>query len=255
MSDDNPISKAQALSRPALPKRFYAAVATEARADGIAVLLDGRPLRTPGRRPLAVAIPGLAEAIAAEWRAQGESIDPATMPVTRIVNTALDGVAYRADAVRADIARFAETDLICYRAGDPEGLVELQRRHWDPLVAWARDELGLGFVLAEGVMHVEQPAASLERAADLLVALDPLGLAALHVLTTLTGSLVIALAVARGRLTPHQGWTAAHVDEDWQTSQWGEDTEARRRRELNRREFDAAALVALETSRAGGAPA
>jgi chaperone required for assembly of F1-ATPase len=253
VSNDNPISKAQALSRPALPKRFYTVVATEQRADGIAVLLDGRPLRTPGRRPLTVAIPALAEAIAAEWRAQGETIDPAAMPVTRIVNTALDGVADRADAVRADIARFAETDLICYRAGDPEGLVELQRRHWDPLCAWARDELGLGFVLAEGVMHVAQPPASLARAADLLLAFDPLGLAALHVLTTLTGSLVIALAVTRGRLTPDQGWTAAHVDEDWQISHWGEDAEARRRREMNRREFDAAVLVAMAAG-AGGKP-
>ncbi len=253
MSEETPMSRAQAHSRPALPKRFYKEASTEGRDEGVAVLLDGRPLRTPGRRLLAVKVPELAEAIAAEWHTQGESIDPATMPVTRIVNTALDGVADAADAVRGDIARFAETDLLCYRAGEPEGLVALQRRHWDPLVAWARDELGLTLVLAEGVMHVAQPVATLRRARDMLATLDPLGLAAMHVLTTLTGSLVIALAVARRKLTPDEAWTAAHVDEDWQIRQWGEDAEARKRREMNRRDFDAAALIAVATAGGEGA--
>lgn len=254
MSEETPMSRAQAHSRPALPKRFYKEARTGVREEGVAVLLDGRPVRTPGRRLLAVPAPVIAEAIAAEWGAQGETIDPATMPVTRIVNTALDGVTDTADAVRADIARFAESDLVCYRAGEPEGLVALQHRHWDPLVAWARDELGITLVLAEGVMHVAQPEATLQRARDLLAPLAPLGLAAMHVLTTLTGSLVVALAVARGKLTPDEAWTAAHVDEDWQIRQWGEDAEARRRREMNRRDFDAAALVAVVTAGGEGVP-
>lgn len=254
MSEDTPMSRAQAHSRPALPKRFYKEAGTEVREEGIAVVLDERPVRTPGRRLLSVSVPVIAEAIAAEWGAQAETIDPATMPVTRIVNTALDGVADTADAVRADTARFAETDLVCYRAGEPAGLVAMQRDHWDPLVAWAANELGLGLVLAEGVMHVAQPEATLQRARDLLAPLDPLGLAAMHVLTTLTGSLVIALAVARGKLTPDEAWTAAHVDEDWQIRQWGEDAEARRRREMNRQDFDAAAFLAVASAGGEDAP-
>lgn len=253
MSDETPMTKAQALSRPALPKRFYADVATERREEGIVVLLDGRPVRTPGRRLLTVPAPRIAEAIAAEWREQGETVDPATMPVTRLVNTALDGVAGAIEAVQADTARFAETDMVCYRAGEPEGLVARQRELWDPLVAWARDALGLELALAEGVMHVAQPEATLGRAQDLLSDLDPVSLAATHVLTTLTGSLVIALALVRGRIAADEAWAAAHVDEDWQISQWGEDAEAMRRRRRNRCELDAAVLVATAMREAGNA--
>ena len=148
------------------------------------------------------------------------------------------------EAVAQDAARFAESDLICYRAEDPEGLVERQSEVWDPLVAWAREELGVRLNLAAGVMHVAQPPKTLERAQSHLQALDACTLTGLHVMTTLTGSLVLALAVSRGRLSAEEAWTASLVDEDWQISQWGSDEEALRRRQANWLEMQAAARMA-----------
>ena len=226
------------------PRRFYAAVRVAARADGHAVLLDEREIKTPARRTLSLPVEPLAEAVAEEWRAQEKVIDPGTMPLTRMVNAALDGVAQAPEEVRADIVRFAEVDLVCYRAGGPDGLVAAQRAQWDPMVDWARDALGVKLALAEGVMHVPQPAETPERVAEATADFDALRLTAVHVMTTLTGSCVIALAVARGAVTAEAGWDAAHVDEDWQISQWGEDAEARERRQTRWREMEAAARMA-----------
>ena len=225
----------------ALPKRFYQRVDVADRDGGFALLLDEKPVRTPGKKLFLLPSRALAEAVAEEWRAQKERIDPATMPLTKLANSAIDGVPGREDDVIGDILNYAGSDLLCYRAEGPRGLVEAQRAHWDSVLAWAKSALGAPFVLAEGVVHVAQPQASLDRLREALKAHDPFGLAALHVMTGLTGSALLALGVALERMTPEEAWKAAHVDEDWQITQWGEDAEAASRRSARRRDFDAAA--------------
>ena len=225
-----------------LPRRFYKQATTRVEGDGrVALLLDGKPVRTPGKAQLLLPNAGLAEAIAAEWQAQGERIDPETMPLTRVANSVIDGVKGREDAVIDDILAHAATDVICYRAGGPQGLVQAQSRHWDPIAAWAKRDLGAPLALAEGVMHVQQPQASLDQLRQRLLAFDAWSLAALHVMTGLSGSALLALGVALGRLSPQAAWDAAHVDEDWQIGQWGEDEEAKHRRARRWRDFAAAA--------------
>jgi chaperone required for assembly of F1-ATPase len=225
------------------PKRFYEAATAGPHEAGFAVHLDGRVAKTPAGKPLAVARQEIAAALAAEWAGQGETLDPAAMPLTRLVNSALDGVADEMEAVRADIVRHAGSDLLCYRADGPEGLVARQEEMWAPLLAFAREALGARLKLAEGIMHVEQDEATLDAIARALSGYDALSLAALHTVTTLTGSAVIALAVAHGRASPEDAWAAAHVDEDWQMCQWGYDEEALARREKRWREMQAAGLV------------
>ncbi len=227
-----------------LPKRFYDRAEIRDEADGAASLrLDGKPVRTPGKAELVLPTKALAEAIADEWRGQGERIDPATMPLTRLANSVIDGVKGREDAVKEDILGYGRSDLVCYRAEGPETLAALQTRQWDPVVAWAKTELHAPMQLAEGVMHVAQDEASLAAIAARLGEFDAWSLAPLHVMTGLTGSALLALAVALGRLTPDEAWAAAHVDEDWQISQWGEDEEAKARRENRHRDFAAAAKL------------
>jgi chaperone required for assembly of F1-ATPase len=232
---------------PTLPKRFYKEVAVEdEEGGGGSLLLDGKRVRTPGKASLTLPAGALAEAVAAEWRGQGERIDPLTMPLTRLANSAIDGVKGREQAVIDDIVRHAASDLLCYRAEGPKALVEAQGKHWDPVLAFARDELKAPLVLSEGIVHVVQPGASLARIRGEFKGLDPFSLAALHVMTALTGSALLALAVLRGKLTPGEAWAAAHVDEDFQISQWGKDAEAKTRRENRFRDFAAAAKM-LET--------
>jgi chaperone required for assembly of F1-ATPase len=242
-NDANPMRAAQRLARQALPRRFYEAVTVARRDGGFALLLDGHTARTPGRAPLAVGDEAVATALAAEWAAQGAVLDPKAMPLTRIVNAAIDRVSGEMDAVRAEIARYAMTDLVCYRAEGPAGLVAAEDARWSPLVAWAQDALRIRLALAQGVMAVAQDpsvAAAVRRAVE---PLDPLRLAALSAVTTLTGSAVIGLALHAGRLSADAAWEAAHVDEDWQMSQWGRDEMALAARAGRRREFDAAALI------------
>ncbi|MEH6721736.1 MAG: ATP12 family protein [Aurantimonas endophytica] len=230
--------------RPELPKRFYAEVTVSEGEGGHAILLDGRPVKTPARRPLAIPSRAVAHAVAAEWEAQGERIDPATMPVTRLVNTVVDAIADDPDPVRTDVARYAETDLLFYRAGDPARLVERQRDRWDPILEWVHQRLGARFLLAEGVMHVAQPEPALRavvgHVADFA---DPFAVAALHQVTTLTGSALLALALADGHVTAEEAWSLAHLDEDWNIEQWGADAEAEIRRALRWEEMQAAALI------------
>lgn len=236
--------------QPPLPKRFYSRATAEAREGAFAILLDGRPARTPGKRPLAVPARALAELMAEEWAAQEAVIDPSRMPVTRIVNSAIDAVADRMGEVRGDIAAYAGSDLLCYRADHPRELVQRQSEAWDPVLAWARDDLGVRLVLAEGVMPVAQSPDALARVSAELDGFGPLSLAATHVMTTLLSSAVLSLAVARGRLSAEEAWAAAHVDEDWQISQWGEDAEATERRRRRWAEMEAAArIVALMSER------
>lgn len=250
MSDPDPIKRAQIQMRRPLPKRFYQKVSVEALDDGHRVLLDGKSVRTPARHRLVFPNAALATAAAAEWDAQGETVDPAKMPLTRLANTALDGVALDMQSVREDVLRFAATDLLCYRAPGPERLVDAQTEHWDPILDWASSTLAARFVLAEGVMHVAQPREALAALSVHLTAIDePFDLTALHLATSLSGSALIAFALSKGSIDPDAAWRAAHVDEDWNAELWGEDSEAIERRRLRRVDFDAACLVLT----AGGA--
>jgi chaperone required for assembly of F1-ATPase len=235
----DPIEAARRGLRPTLRKRFYEQADVAQGDDDFSVLLDGRAVKTPGRRPLAAPTRALAEAIAQEWQAQIDVIDPANMPVTRLANTIIDGVAAAPREVAAEIARYLASDLLVYRAQAPEGLVERQVKHWDPVLAWARDTLGARFVLAEGVTFVKQPAKTLEAVAG-AVPSDPWRLGAVHVITTLTGSALIALALAGNVLSLEAAWAAAHVDEDWNMDRWGRDDLALDRRAVHFKEMQAA---------------
>jgi chaperone required for assembly of F1-ATPase len=236
--------------RPPLAKRFYKSVSVEKGEGGFEILLDGRPVRTPKKLALAVPTRALVDAIAAEWAAQGAHIDPATMPLSKLAITTLDGVAGHMAEVASDIVKFAGSDLLLYRAAGPEALVNLQADAWDPVLRWAETEFGACFALAKGVMPVNQSPEALERIAAAVAPYDAMALAALHVMTTLTGSALLALAHAKGRLSADAAWAAAHVDEDWQISRWGIDVEAAERREKRLREMQAAsrflALLAAE---------
>ena len=242
---ENPMRAAQLNMRPAPIRRFYKAADVSEAADGqFALTLDGKRARTPGRNPLAARSRPVMEAVAAEWARQGEAVDPSDMPLTRLVNSAIDGVAGAMDETRAEIVRYAGSDLLCYRADSPEALAERQREAFDPVLDWAAETLGARFVLAAGVMHVTQPdetLAAFRKAVETVD--DPVALAALSVITTLTGSAVLALAVLRGRLTAPEAWRIAHVDEDFQIGTWGEDEEAAARRAARWREMEASASV------------
>jgi chaperone required for assembly of F1-ATPase len=244
-SDPDPVRRAQIQMLKPLPKRFYKNVSVGRLEDGgFAVLLDERPVRTPAREVLAVPTERLAELLVQEWSAQVEVIDPATMPVTRLVNSALDGVAKDIRGVFDDILNFAGTDMLCYRADEPEGLVGRQQALWDPIITWAADALGARFILAEGVVHQTQPPAAIAAFANALRPYaTPLGLSSLHAMTTLTGSAILPMAIAEGRLDVAEAWALAHVDEDWQIEHWGTDEEAFQRRELRWRDMQASAAV------------
>jgi len=250
--DRDPLRAVAEGGKPRRLARFYKTVAVAPQAQGFAILLDGKPLRTPARAPLLAPSEALAQAIAREWEAQAEHVDPATMPLTRLANSALDGVSPRMAEVEADAAKYAASDLVCYRAGDPEALVAAQSETWDPLMAFIRERHGARFSLSEGVIHHAQPQETLEAISRLLhetvgdgVA-APFRLAGIHAMTTLSGSLVVALAVALGHIDADAGFAAAHVDEDYQLRVWGADDEALARRARRHEEMRAAALcVAL----------
>lgn len=231
-------------ARPELPKRFYEDVTVDAVDGGFGLLLDGRPVKTPGRRPLVVPHRVAAEAMRVEWDAQAERIDPATMPMTRLANTVIEAIAADPAPVRDDIGRFIETDLLFYRAAAPEPLVGRQNALWNPILDWAKEAFGARFVLVEGVMHVAQPQASLDAFRKRLGAIaDPFQIAALHQATTLTGSALLAMAVNDGQVGAEEAWRLAHLDEDWNIEQWGEDDEARARRAARWEEMQVAALL------------
>jgi chaperone required for assembly of F1-ATPase len=213
------------------PARFYKEVTTaEEENEGWRILLDGRPVKTPMRNDLLVPTHALAEAIADEWRAQDRRIDPNTMPLTKLANTALDAVAPNATEVAENVLSFAGRDLICYRAEGPERLIERQRASWDPLIEWAEDYYGARLKVTEGVMPIEQPADSLAALRTACLCHEPFSLTALHVITSITGSAVLALAHISGRMSLDESWAAAHVDEDFQIEEWGSDEEAAERR-------------------------
>lgn len=229
-------------SRP-LPKRVYKrAEAGPAQAsNSFPVLLDGRPARTPKGRELAMPTRPLAEAVAREWDTQGQLIDPSVMPLTRLVNTVLDGVQGRENDVRDDIVKYAGSDLVCYRAEGPGELVQRQAGAWDPVLAWAADRFDLELALSRGIVPVTQSSVAMDRVRGVVVPLDAFRLAALHIMVTLTGSALLGLALLHGHLSVDAAWAAAHVDEDWQISQWGEDAEAAARRRAREQDMRAAA--------------
>lgn len=242
---DDPVTAARRGGRPALRKRFYAATGVLPTESGFAVTLDGKPVQTPAGRGLAAPALALAQAIAAEWEAQREVVNPATMPMTRLANAIIDGVAQKPGPVAAEIEKYLASDLLFYRASGPQQLRDRQAALWDPILVWARDTLGAHFKLAEGVVHVAQPDAALKAAAAAIPS-DPWRLGALHVVMTLTGSALIALAMVRGVLGAVVAWQAAHVDEDWNIAQWGQDEMAMQRRAFRHAEFAAAAAVLRE---------
>ena len=231
-------------------KRFYASAGIAEKTDGFAIMLDDKPARTPSRKLLVVPSREIAEAIAAEWDAQKEIIDPMTMPLTRLANSVIDAVASRVEAVADDIAKYFQSDMLFYRAGHPAALVANEAEHWDPVLFWAADTLGAHFILTEGIVHVRQPDSAVAAARAALPA-DPWSIAALHVVTTVTGSALLALALLRGALDEDQVWAAAHVDEDWNVQQWGVDEEVAARRMARFFDFRAAASVlkALDSRR------
>ena len=222
-------------------KRFWKDVIVAKEDGGWGVALDTRPVRTPARAPLVVPTEALADAIADEWRGIAGEVDPRAMPLTGLANAAIDRVAPERQAFAAGLARYAEADLACYRAEGPRGLVERQEESWDALLAWARRRFDVDFATTCGIVHVEQPAATVDRLAHALAALDPFRLAGLSPLVTIGGSLVAALAVVEKAITPEAAWDAVSVDERWQLEQWGADAEAEAALENRRRDFLAAA--------------
>ena len=218
-------------------KRFWKEATVGEEEDGHVVLLDGRPIRTPSRAPLALPTRALAAAVAEEWDRQEEIIRPATMPMTRFANTAQDRVAPEFDAVARMVAAYGETDLLCYRAEGPAELVRRQREAWDPLLDWAAERFAARLHPTAGVVPVAQPAEALDRLAVAVMDRSPWRLTALHELVVLTGSLVAGLAVAEGVRTPEDAWTLSRIDEDWQISQWGSDSEAEAAAARRRAEF------------------
>lgn len=230
-------------------RRFYKEAGIAAADGGFSVTLDGKPIRTPSGRQVVAPTRAMAEAVAAEWSAQGEAIDPLTMPLTRFANSVAE-VADRVDAVADEIVKYLGSDLLFYRAGHPEALVSREAAHWDPVLSWAANDLGAHFILSEGIVHATQPAQAISAVRGVFPA-DPWSIAALHVVTTLTGSALLALALLHGVRDPDQVWSAAHVDEDWNAEKWGVDAEAAASRAVRLVDFQAAARILAELHPAG----
>lgn len=222
-------------------KRFWTTAAAVESGDGWGVRLDERPLLTPGRGPLVVPGESLAEAIAGEWAAAADTVDQWALPLTGLANAAIDRVAPDPSAFASGLAKYAEADLACYRAEGPETLADRQQQSWDSLLAWARRRYDIDFVVTTGITHVAQPRATVERLTQAVSELDPFRLAGLAPLVTIGGSLVAALAVLEGALSPQQAWDAVSIDECWQLEKWGSDAEAEAALANRRRDFAAAA--------------
>ena len=218
-------------------KRFYKDVAI---ADG-AILLDGRPIKTPARATLLSPFPALAEAIAEEWRGQGEKLDLRAMPITGLAYDAIDRAVPDPAAFTTPLVGYAETDLLCYRAESPPALIAEEATAWDPLLEWARGRYDVHFTITAGILHAPQPAATVARLREALATRDPFGLAAMAPLVTIGGSLVTALAVAEGAIEANDAFDATHIDELWQARMWGEDSLATQTRNIRRRDFASAA--------------
>ena len=221
-------------------KRFWRHATVRPGAGGDEVLLDERPMKTPARQPLALPTEMLAQAIADEWNAQGEEVNPQTMPLTGLANAAIDRVAPDKDGFADGLSSYGETDLLCYRADGPPSLVVRQAALWDPILAWARRRYDVDFEIVTGIVHRPQPPATIARLSHEVAVRDPFELAALAPLVTLSGSLLVALALAEEAIDLDAAWAAAILDEAWQAEQWGADAEATARLDARRAEFEAA---------------
>ena len=217
-------------------KRFWTTVTIDP--DHV-IRLDGKPVRTPGRRPLTLPQPALAGAVAEEWRAVGETVDPRLMTLTGLANAAIDRIEPDPSTFAASLAAFAESDLLCYRADSPQALVERQAALWDPLLDWARTRYDVHFEVTAGIMHRPQPPATLTRLRDAVTARSAFELAGLSPIVTISGSLVAALALIEHAATAEAVWRAAELDEDFQAEQWGRDPLSEAALESRRRDFDA----------------
>lgn len=222
-----------------LPKRFYKQVAVGENDAGFDIRLDGRIVKTPLKRAFAVPSRDMAQVIAAEWDAQETYIDPSTMIVTRLANTAVDRVREDEARIVTELTDFAASDLVCYRAGAPVPLVVRQSLHWDPVLDWVKATHNVQFICVEGIVHHAQPDTALAAISKALSAQDEFRLTAIHNITTLTGSALLAMMTAAGALSGEEAWAAAHADEDWQIEQWGGDEEAEARRAVRKHDFDA----------------
>lgn len=221
-------------------KRFWKTVEI-VEDGGLGIALDGRRVKSPARAELAVPTRALAEAIADEWREAGEEIDPRAMPLTGLANAAIDRVVPEAEAFAAGLAKYGETDLLCYRSGSPAELAERQEQEWNPLLAWARRRYDVDFCVTASPTYVPQPPGTVERLAHAVAALDPFRLAGLSPLVTIGGSLVTALAVAEQAVAAEDAWQAVSLDERWQREKWGSDAEAEAALAQRRKDFLAAA--------------
>lgn len=224
-------------------KRFWKSAKVQAAEVGWGIVLDGRPLRTPARAALVVPNEPLAEAIADEWRDTGETVDPRAMPLTGLANAAIDRVAPDRQAFAKGLSRYAESDLLCYRSSGPSELVAVQQLAWDALLGWARRRYDVDFAVTDRLVHVDQPRATVERLSQAVEALDPFHLAGLSPIVTIGGSLITALAVIEGAITPEQAWDSVSIDERWQIEQWGADAEAEAALENRRLDFLAGARL------------
>ncbi len=241
MAGDDIQTRIRAQLKPQLPKRFYKIVNVCETPGGYGIELDGRGIKTKVKAALAVPARELAELIAAEWRDQGEFINPAAMPLSRIANSAIDLVAKNPEPVRGEILGYAASDLLCYRAASPRALIARQDELWSPILALAAQKLGAKFQTTASLVHLEQSKAALGAFENWLGGEGAFELAAEHTLTVLSGSALIAWALAADEISQQKAWRAAHVDEDWQIGQWGEDEEAKGRSEARYIEFKAAA--------------
>ncbi|WP_208350086.1 ATP12 family chaperone protein [Pseudaestuariivita rosea] len=207
-------------------KRFWTSADVVADGAGFTVVLDGRHLKTPAKRPLVVPTEALAKAIADEWQRQNDLVDPLSMPFTRSANAAIDKVASQKSEVADLIAAYAETDLLCYRAAEPVGLIDRQMNGWDPLLDWAAETYGARLQPVSGVMYHTQPPDAIRVLSDKVHSFDDFALTAVHDLVSLTGSVVIGLAATHDHFDPSALWQLSRIDEDWQIEQWGVDEEA-----------------------------
>ena len=240
MSDETEDERWERLSRDRvhrpLPKRFYKSVAVT---DQLGIALDGRNVKTPLKAALVLPTLPLAEAVAAEWDAQVDVINPHAMPLTKLANTAIDRATTEKSKITAEILEFAGSDMVCYRVERPAGLVLRETTHWDPIIAWAKADLNVDFVTVSTVIHRRQSSSALRDVEAHIKSLDPFSFVAVHNLTTLTGSALLAAMTAAGKIPADAAWLATNVDEDWQIETWGEDAEAAARRAGRFNEFSA----------------
>ena len=238
MTEETPDQRFERLSRDRIvrpmPKRFYKSVSVT---DRLEIALDGRIVKTPLKVPLVLPSRALADAIAAEWDAQNEFIHLGAMPLTKLANTAIDRVTAERSSITAEIIEFAGSDMVCYRSDKPQSLVALQSKHWDPVITWVRGALNANFETVDSITHIAQSLDAVGGVRAHVNSLDGFTFAAVHNLTTLSGSALVALMLAAGAMSSDEAWVATNVDEDWQVATWGRDDEAEVRRAGRLREF------------------